>query len=73
MIGVMDMINDTALKVSAMELLIDKFGPVDAERFVSLINKEPFDYTVWHRDLFEGMSVREISHAAKKYCDENNG
>ena len=73
MIGAMDMMNDTVLKVSAMELLIERFGPVDAERFVSLMNKEPFDYTMWHRDLFKGMSVREISRAAKKYCDENNG
>jgi hypothetical protein len=70
MIGVIIM-NDMTLKTSAMELLIDKFGPVDAERFISLMNKESFDYTVWHRDLFKGMSVREVSHAAKKYCDEN--
>ena len=64
--------NNTALKVSAMRLLIEKFGAVDAERFISLIHKEPFDYTVWHRDLFKGMSLKEISRAAKEYCDENN-
>ena len=63
------MMNDTVLKISAMRLLIENFGAVDAERFVSLINKEPFDYTVWHRDLFKGMSVKEISRAAKEYCN----
>ena len=63
------MMNDTVLKVSAMRLLIENFGAVDAERFVSLINKEPFDYTVWHRDLFKGMSVKEISRTAKEYCN----
>jgi len=68
----MNTMDDTALKVSAMQVLIENFGLVDAQRFISLMNKEPFDYTIWHRDLFEGMSVREISHAAKKYCDEKS-
>jgi hypothetical protein len=53
-----------------MKLLTEKFGMVDAERFIALIIKEPFDYTVWHRNQFQGMSVREISSAAKKFCDE---
>jgi hypothetical protein len=55
-----------------MKLLTEKFGMVDAERFIALIIKEPFDYTVWHRSQFNGMSVREISNAAKKYRDEMN-
>jgi hypothetical protein len=55
-----------------MKLLTEKFGMVDAERFIALIIKEPFDYTVWHRSQFRGMSVREISNAAKRYCDETN-
>jgi hypothetical protein len=72
MIGrMMIIMNDTTLKVNAMELLIEKFGPVDTERFISLMNKESFDYTVWHRELFKDMSVKEISRAAKKYCDKN--
>jgi hypothetical protein len=64
------MITDTALKDYGMKYLAEKLGIVDAERFISLIIKEPFDYTVWHRSQFTGMSVREISNAAKKYCDE---
>ncbi|MDR1832008.1 MAG: hypothetical protein LBQ97_04650 [Fusobacteriaceae bacterium] len=62
---------DTVLKIEAMKCLIDKFGMVDAERFIYLLLKEPFDYTIWHRSLFEGMSVRELSEAAQKFCDEN--
>jgi hypothetical protein len=65
-------ITDTVLKDSGMKLLMEKFGMVDAERFIALIIKEPFDYTIWHRSQFKGMSVREISDAAKKYCDEMN-
>jgi hypothetical protein len=66
------MMTDTALKDYGIKYLTEKLGLVDTERFISLIIKEPFDYTVWHRDQFHGMSVREISNAAKKYCDERN-
>ena len=64
------MITDTVLKDYGMKYLTEKLGVVDAERFISLIIKEPFDYTTWHRSQFSGMTVREISNAAKKYCDE---
>ena len=64
--------DDTALRHEGMQVLIEKFGLVDAERFISLVNEEAFDYTEWRKDLFTGMSSREISHAAKQYCDENN-
>ena len=43
---------------------------VDAERFITLISREPFDYTEWQRNLFEGMSVRELSKKAmQKYTE----
>ena len=55
---------DTVLKQSVMRHLIDSFGHVQAERFISLMNKEPFDYTEWQRDLYEGMTVEELSGRA---------
>ena len=46
---------------------------VEAERFVTLMNREQFDYTQWQQNLFEGMSVRELSTAAmRKFIDTNN-
>ena len=56
--------NDTILLSTGMKILVEHLGLVEAERFVYLMNKEPFDYTEWHGTLFEGMSVREISAAA---------
>ncbi|MDR0605529.1 MAG: hypothetical protein LBG80_14615 [Bacteroidales bacterium] len=49
-----------------MEVLIDKLGRVEAERFISLIIREPFDYTEWQRDLFDEMTVKELSNEAMK-------
>ena len=35
-----------------------------AERFISLVMREPFDYTKWQRTLWVDKSVAEISAAA---------
>jgi hypothetical protein len=62
---------EMALRAAGMEILIDKLGCVEAERFISLIIREPFDYTEWQRDLFNEMSVRELSGAAMKAYNNN--
>ena len=61
---------DSIVKVEGMRVLLEGLGKVDAERFISLIIKEPFDYTKWQRNLFDGMSVRELSDAAMETITE---
>ena len=56
--------NDTLLKQNAMKCLIENFGNVQAERFISLIIKEPFDYTKWQENLYEDMTLEELSKKA---------
>jgi hypothetical protein len=60
------MISDTEIKLQGLEVLINALGEVQAERFISLMMREPFDYTIWQRKLFADKSVREISEAAMK-------
>lgn len=55
---------DTVVKNDGMKALLDTLGKVDAERFISLIIKEPFDYTEWQNNLFRNMNVRDLSKAA---------
>ncbi|RCX17993.1 hypothetical protein DFR58_106162 [Anaerobacterium chartisolvens] len=56
---------DTIIKVEGMNALIAKLGYVDAERFIMLMNKEPFDYTKWRdENLNIDLSVRELSKLA---------
>ena len=57
---------EIALRNEGMKVLIDNLGQVEAERFISLIIREPFDYTEWQRDLFNNMSVQELSTQAMK-------
>ena len=63
---------DTLIRNEGMELLTKHLGLVEAERFIMLIQKEPFDYTKWQENLFENMSIEEISNKAAKYR-QNNG
>ena len=54
------------LRDKGMRILIDHLGQVEAERFISLIIREPFDYTEWQKDLFNDISVKELSNSAMK-------
>ena len=58
------MLADTALRREGMRILKERLGLVEAERFITLMHRESFDYTEWRREMFEGMSVREISRLA---------
>ena len=58
------MYTDTVLRNTGMRVLISNLGNVEAERFITLMNREPFDYTEWQQNLFEGLSVRELSKIA---------
>lgn len=59
---------DAVVKQEGLRVLINTLGYVDAERFIMLINKEPFNYTEWRRNhLDQNMSVRELSAAAEAY------
>ena len=60
------MLTDTEIKTAAFRVLVDALGDVQAERFIALIRREPFDYTEWHRTLWPNRSVEEISQAAMK-------
>ena len=55
---------DSVVRSEGMKLLLDGLGRVDAERFISLIIQEPFDYTKWRSDLFEDEAVRSLSSKA---------
>ncbi|HCC37798.1 MAG TPA: hypothetical protein DEQ14_09360 [Treponema sp.] len=57
---------EMALRNEGMKILINNLGAVEAERFISLIIREPFDYTEWQRDLFNNLSVKELSNLAMK-------
>ena len=62
---------DTIIRNEGTQVLMDNLGLIDAERFITLIQKEPFDYTKWQENLFENMSIEEISQKAADYRNNN--
>jgi len=61
------MLADTVLRDSGMKILKENLGLMEAERFITLILREPFDYTKWRQNFvekFENMSVEEVSKLA---------
>lgn len=64
------MITDTEVKIKGVQALTESLGTVGAERFIALIQREPFDYTKWQRTLWEGLSVEEISRRATKISED---
>jgi hypothetical protein len=65
--------NETVLMKTGMKILIEQLGNIEAERFVSILLREPFDYTEWRKNnLCAGMTVEEISKEAMKVYNQEN-
>jgi hypothetical protein len=45
--------NDTELKTKGLKLLSQGLGIYEAERFITLILRDTFDYTEWQKDLWK--------------------
>lgn len=58
---------DSEIKQKGLGALMDALGEVDAERFITLLNRDPFDYTMWHQNVFGDKNVREVSADAMAF------
>ncbi len=61
------MITDTEIRSKGLEALISALGEVQAERFISLVLREPFDYTTWQKKLWQDKSVEQLSGSAMEF------
>jgi len=61
---------DAALRVEAMETLISRLGEVDAERFVTIIKTDNFDYTQWRQGLWADKSLEDIHDEATLHATQ---
>jgi hypothetical protein len=66
----MTMITDSALKYEAMNTLLKRFGAMDAERFITLIKRDTFDYTEWRRSQWNDMSIDGIFEEASEFAEK---
>ena len=64
-------LTDAELKLKGVEALIAALGELDAERFITLLNREPFDYTTWQGKIFPDLGVHDISKLAMNLRNSN--
>ena len=60
---------DTVLRCDGMKILAQHLGIVEAERFVALIQREPFDYTEWRQNLFDDIPLEKFLENARLYSE----
>jgi hypothetical protein len=58
------MTTDTEIKIQGIKTLVAALGELDAGRFITLLLREPLDYTKWQRSLWSDKSIEEISRMA---------
>ena len=63
---------DNPIRLEGMKALSEQLGLVEAERFITLVIREPFDYTEWQRDFFDEMSLDELAENADRLWRENH-
>ena len=66
------MVTDTVLKRKGMDVLSESLGLVDAERFISLILREAFDYTEWQQNLYKNISLDDFCNNVKNFKIDKN-
>ena len=63
---------DSEIKIKGMLALIKELGETGAERFITLINREPFDYTKCQENLWDDVSVEELSKKAMEHVSKKS-
>ncbi|MDR0917378.1 MAG: hypothetical protein LBN02_09375 [Oscillospiraceae bacterium] len=59
--------SNAVVKDEGLRVLAEQLGIVDAERFIALLRREPFDYTEWRRDLYKDVPLDEFLKKADEY------
>jgi hypothetical protein len=59
---------DTEIRSLGFQVLFKHMDIIEAEKFISIINRDKFDYTEWRQTLFEDMTIEDIVKEAKKFA-----
>ena len=57
--------------IRGMKALTEKLGAIDAQRFISIIRRERFDYTEWRQEYFDSMAPGEFQQKALEYAQNH--
>ena len=63
--------NTMEIMNKGINCLLQQLGVIETEKFISIINREKFDYTKWREHLFENMTLEEINAKAMEFAQNN--
>lgn len=61
---------DAEIRLQGMQALIGSLGLVEAERFLTAISRDRFDYTDWRRHGLPHMDLAELADEANRYSSK---
>ncbi len=64
-------LSTSELLKNGMKCLTEKLGLINAEKFISIIIKEKFDYTKWQETYFNNIDSEQFDKELLKYSEEN--
>ena len=56
-----------------MRCLMDNLGTIEAERFISAVLRERFDYTQWQREYYDAIPPDKLLADVVAWARENPG
>jgi len=65
--------SDTLIKSDGLRVLAENLGVVEAERFVALLLREPFNYTEWQKQMYKGETVASLFQKVKAFEQSRDG
>ena len=63
---------DTEIRSDGFRALMQALGTVEAERFITLINRERFDYTEWRKYQWQDETVQSLAIRARVLREGTN-
>ena len=65
----MNEMTDSELRTICYTTLVGRVGPVNTERFIVMMNREPRDYTRWRETHYmgEGETIQELGEKIMAY------
>jgi hypothetical protein len=60
--------SDIQIRHEGFKALFANLDVVDAEKFITLISRDRFDYTKWRENLLENMTVEDIIKQGQEFA-----
>ncbi|MBF0135995.1 MAG: hypothetical protein H7833_11895 [Magnetococcus sp. DMHC-1] len=63
---------DSEIRVHGIQVLVTAMGEVEAERFITLLNRGRFDYTEWRKSQWAGETVATLIESVRMLQQKQN-